>query len=117
MSSSTPSGTIDVSLIAQVIGTDEKSEIDATLAEFARAVSESYALVRAALDGNDPVSIADEAHGAKGEAETGGATRLASIYARMETAAKSGDIDQVRTLGDEASSEIAGIHSFIGERT
>ena len=117
MSSSTPSGTIDVSLIAQVIGTDEKSEIDATLAEFASAVSESYALVRAAFDGNDPVSIADEAHGAKGEAETGGATALAAIYAGIEAAVKADDMAQIRILIDKACREVSAILKFIKERS
>jgi signal transduction histidine kinase/CheY-like chemotaxis protein/HPt (histidine-containing phosphotransfer) domain-containing protein len=64
----------------------------ALIADFLHTTHEDLAALRLALDGNDAAGVAHEAHRIKGAAGLIGATALAAVAARIETAARAGSL-------------------------
>jgi CheY-like chemotaxis protein len=60
--------------------------------DFLHTTHEDLAALRLALDGNDAAGVAHEAHRIKGAAGLIGATALAAVAARIETAARAGSL-------------------------
>ncbi|HEY7873433.1 MAG TPA: ATP-binding protein [Rudaea sp.] len=77
------------------------------LEDFLHATHEDLAALRLALDGNDAAGVAHEAHRIKGAAGLVNAKELAAVAARIESAARAGDLARAHTDADALETEVA----------
>jgi len=103
---------IDMNLLVEILGTNERTEIDQILAGFLPAARASLKDVKAALLTSNAEKIAAAAHGAKGEAQSAAAVELAKLYEEMERRAKGGDLKELQGLGAGAVVEVRRIEDF-----
>jgi signal transduction histidine kinase/DNA-binding NarL/FixJ family response regulator len=74
--------------------------------DFLHATHEDLAALRLALDGNDAAGVAHEAHRIKGAAGLIGAPALAAVAARIEGAARAGDLARAHADADALEAEV-----------
>jgi signal transduction histidine kinase/HPt (histidine-containing phosphotransfer) domain-containing protein len=102
--------------LAEIIGSNEPKSLDPVLEEFMTVAGISLAEVAAAVADGDVVRITAAAHGARGEARCTAATRLADVYARLDTATKVGDQAATQALVACAAAEVRRVEDFIRDR-
>jgi signal transduction histidine kinase/DNA-binding NarL/FixJ family response regulator len=76
------------------------------LEDFLHTTHEDLAALRLALDGNDAAGVAHEAHRIKGAAGLVGASALAAVAARIESAARAGDLARAHADADALETEV-----------
>jgi signal transduction histidine kinase/CheY-like chemotaxis protein/HPt (histidine-containing phosphotransfer) domain-containing protein len=74
--------------------------------DFLHATHEDLVALRLALDGNDAAGVAHEAHRIKGAAGLVGASALAAVAARIESAARAGDLARAHADADALETEV-----------
>jgi len=108
--------TIDLTGLAEILGSGEPALLDEVLAEFLAIAPASLADVAAAVSSNDPAQIRAAAHGAKGEARCAAAVGLAELYTELDHRAEAGDQTASRELVARAAAELHRIEAFIQGR-
>ena len=74
--------------------------------DFLHTTHEDLAALRLALDGNDAAGVAHEAHRIKGAAGLVGANDIAAVAARIESAARAGDLARAHADADALETEV-----------
>jgi signal transduction histidine kinase/CheY-like chemotaxis protein/HPt (histidine-containing phosphotransfer) domain-containing protein len=108
--------TIDLSGLAEIMGSTDEQMLTDILGEFLPAAKDSATIVRDAISRNDFSEIKAVAHGAKGEARSACATALAKLYANIEAHAKSGDAAELSVLIEKVEEEVGRVENFIQAR-
>jgi signal transduction histidine kinase/CheY-like chemotaxis protein/HPt (histidine-containing phosphotransfer) domain-containing protein len=108
--------TIDVGVLADILGSNDPKLLNEVLAQFIDAARESLTNVEAAVSSGDPDRVKAAAHGAKGEARCAAAVGLAGLYAELERKAKDGDSVVLRELTTRTATEVRRVEAFIRER-
>jgi len=105
---------IDMDLLAEMLGTDDRTELDEILTLFLPVARASLADMEKALSSGCAEAIAAAAHGAKGEAQSAAAIGLAGVYAEIERQTKGGNIDGLGAFGALAAAEVRRVEEFVG---
>lgn len=112
---------MDVEFLANVLGTHDQDTMKEILTEFMRESGLSWTALKAKAAPTpsgadcDPVALADAAHGAKGEARSGGARLLGEMYADLEHAATRGALDDLPQRVAGIESEVGRVKGFIAQ--
>lgn len=85
-------GPIDFTLIAEMLGTDEKEAIAEIVEQLAKSAPEGFVAVSNAANAGDGAALLAAAHASKGEARNCGASALGDLYEAMESNAKTGKL-------------------------
>jgi two-component system, sensor histidine kinase and response regulator len=107
---------IDLSRLADNLGTDEPNLLNQVMAGFLAAAGASLSDVESAVATGDPNSIRAAAHGAKGEADSAAATALANLYAELDRTAEDRDWTGARRIVARAAIEVCRVEDFIRNR-
>ncbi len=103
---------IDREKLREWVG-DDPAAIDALLRRFVESARESASDIDASLEQRDLPTAAAAAHKLKGAAATVGATALAEIAARIETAAKAGHVSDCVRAMDALGAEMRAVRASL----
>lgn len=107
---------IDLLVLAEIMGSDDPDILTIMLVEFRAVVGVSLAEVEAAVSSGACERVRAAAHGAKGEARSAAANRLAALYGDIERVARDGDQSALQGLVGQAAAEVRRVLDFIRER-
>ena len=79
------------------------------MADFLHSTQDDLDALRKALSGNDASGVAHEAHRIKGAAGLIGASTLAAIAARLESAARAGSLAHAAADADALAAQVASL--------
>ncbi|MCB2106056.1 MAG: response regulator [Rhodobacteraceae bacterium] len=105
---------VNVDILAELLGTDDRDLIASILGEFVEAARLSWTQTQEARD-NGMAALASAAHGAKGEARNAGAAILGDLYAALESAAKSDDDREAGRIMKAIPEELERVEGFVGD--
>jgi HPt (histidine-containing phosphotransfer) domain-containing protein len=100
------------------LGEDIGEDLMGQLSTLFRADADARVLVmRDALAGEDPATIASSAHALSGASANVGASALAGLCAALEADSSTGDLTAADTQIDAVEAELGRVHLALGSRT
>ena len=103
---------IDFSLLCELVGTSNHSILSEVMSAMMEALDISWNEIVSANDNGDLSNLRLAAHGAKGEALSGGAHVLGRIYEILEQRVKGNDVESLDQILEHANSELGRVKQF-----
>jgi signal transduction histidine kinase/CheY-like chemotaxis protein len=116
LASATPASAapIDFHALAALIGEDDEGELRSIVTEYLSTAGRAFGKARSALEGADPVGLAQAAHAGKGSALNVCAGPVAEAWRALEAAAKASDLDQAALDLNELENRFRELHTGFG---
>jgi CheY-like chemotaxis protein/HPt (histidine-containing phosphotransfer) domain-containing protein len=109
------SDVIDMTVLRDLLGTDDRATMNEILNAFVVAANESWNEIQANAAAIDGLSLSRLAHGAKGEARNAGAVKLGELYAELEQVSKLGDRENIAKVLTQIPGEVDRVERFIAK--
>jgi len=106
-------GPVDMAAVFELMATDDRDVVVDHLKDFSSAAWKSWEHVEINARGSDTAGLGLAAHGAKGEAQSAGATALGALYESLELSAKTRDMSNITLTMRQIPAEISRVSTFI----
>ena len=103
---------IDLEMLAEILGTDEASELDEILQLFAVHFPALLDTLRACFETQDRSALRDAAHAAKSAAASAAAKNLRSLLENLEKSAADGEWSSLSTIMEAINEEFQQVRDF-----
>ena len=108
-----PTGPVDLAAVFELLATDDRKVVVDHLKDFSSAAWTSWKHVETNASDSNTAELGLAAHGARGEAQSAGATALGELYESLELSAKAGDMGSVARVMRRIPAELARVADFI----
>jgi len=106
-------GAVDLAAVFELMATDDREIVVDHLKDFSSAAWKSWKHVEINARHTDTTELGVAAHGAKGEAQSAGATALGALYGSLELSAKARDMSNIAQVMRRIPAELARVSTFI----
>jgi len=103
---------IDLEMLAEILGTDDRSELDEILQLFAVHFPPLLETLQACFEKQDRLALRDAAHAAKSAAASAAATNLRSLLEHLEKSAADGEWYSLSAIMEAVHEEFQKVHGF-----
>jgi CheY-like chemotaxis protein/HPt (histidine-containing phosphotransfer) domain-containing protein len=103
---------IDLEMLAEILGTDDRSELDEILQLFAKHFPPLLETLRACFETQDRSTLRDAAHAAKSAAASAAATNLRSLLENLEKSAADGEWSSLSAMMEAVDEEFKKVRGF-----
>ncbi len=104
---------LDVHMLGELLGSDDRVMIAEVMREFVLAARESWSEVAGQAIRMDAGGISKAAHGAKGEARNAGAVTLGNLYEELEYVARKDNLEAMQPLLSAIPLELGRVQAFV----
>jgi signal transduction histidine kinase/CheY-like chemotaxis protein/HPt (histidine-containing phosphotransfer) domain-containing protein len=103
---------IDLEMLAEILGTDDRSELDEILQLFAEHFPPLLETLQACFETQDRSSLQDAAHAGKSAAASAAATNLRSLLENLENSAADGEWSSLSAMMEAVDEEFQIVRGF-----
>jgi len=103
---------IDLEMLAEILGTDDRSELDEILQLFAEHFPPLLETLQACFETQDRLSLQDAAHAGKSAAASAAATSLRSLLENLEKSAADGEWSSLSAMMEAVDEEFQKVRDF-----
>lgn len=104
---------LDLSILRELLGSDDRKVLIEVVLEFVLAARESWAEVQGHAAQKNQRALSKAAHGAKGEARNVGAVMLGELYEELEAVAKKDNFDATQAVMSAIPAELGRVQTFV----